>query len=436
MRRSPKTDEQRPEFVPLYRPFIDKIPIPEAGICDAPNVGMCISTEWMPIIRGLFAVLDQPDIWDTTDPDEIFAVRQQIKELMTMGNCLCGYSESLRIVINNTDLTYNTQLVQIFLADGLDGVAPDRPDTAFDEDSGDTGQEIIDRHKAMCAAVHDYVITVVQKGIFDSFLPDAVTLLATGVISFLLTPLAGIVYRTGVQIMETLINMVANKPSIIELVTCCMVEGLEGKAITEANFATALDGCGFGALSDEAFVADAVKMGLDDTGNFLAFVRTLDDYNNMDQEGYECPCQEEVCAVDFTIDDGGFEAQSGGPLAIYDAGLGWDNGPVGTSNHRIHILFFLSEDIAMTEAGFSINWTGDRDLLWELFLHDDTSIIHQEEQETGPEVSEVNWEFSEVTGVKRIRFTIVTTTGLQSDFEGHIVEGHYTGDICDFPAQS
>ncbi len=434
-RRQPKTDDQRVEFIPNFRPFIAPIAIPDKGVCEDGSYGFCINAEWMIIIRGLLHTLDQPDVWDSADPDDIFAVRQQVRELTSMGQCLCGYPASNQIINYNTNLAIQLALIQIFDVDGLDGVAPDRPDTSFSEDTGDTGDEIIQREVALCWAVTDYVTTVVEQGIFNAFISDAVTMIATGVISFLLTPIAGIAYVFASTVAETLINKVANDPDLIALVACCMKDGLEGQTISEANFEASLDGCGFGLLSDEAFVADAVKTGLGDKGNYLAFVRMLSDYMDATVPESECPCVEPTCMVDFTIDDGGFVAQSGGPLAIYDAGLGWDNGPVSTSNHRIHILFFLSEDIAMTEAGFSISWTGDRDLLWELFLHDDTSIIHSESQETGPEVNEVNWEFSEVTGVKRIRFTIVTTSGLQTDFEGHIVEGHYTGDICDFPAQ-
>lgn len=436
-RRQPITDEQRAEFIPNFRPFLTPIPIPTPGICDSPSMSLCINYEWLPIIRGLLHVLDQPDVWDTTDADELFNVRQQIKEISAMSGCLCGYGKTDLQIRNIVDITLNNQLVQIFNADGLDGVAPDRPDSTFDTDSGDTGDEIREREIALCWAVQDYVTTVVEKGIFNAFIPDAITMLTTGGIAFLVGPIGGLVYRVASEIFETVINMVANDAELIEKVSCCMLDGLQGLALTEANFATALDGCGFGALSDEAFIADAVRMGLDDTGNFLSFVSVLGSYMNVVDILDECPCDPDGCIVDFTIDDADFVAQTGanGPLATYDAGQGWDNGPSGVVNHRIHIEYTFSELIAITSAGWTITYNSQNNIQWRLILFDEfeAELLNVYTDYDENTLSQ-DFNFPEVTGVKRIRFTVVTTSsGL--DFNGHIVEGRYTGDICDFPAQ-
>jgi len=425
-RRPVRTDEQRAEFVPNFRPFVSPIPIPSPGICDEPAVALCINAEWMPIIRGLFHVLDQPDIWDTEDADEIFAARQQIQELMSMGDCLCGYGATDLTIQGVVNLTLHNQYIQVFELDGLDGVAPDRPDTAFDEDAGDTGDEIREREIALCWAVTDYVTTVVEKGIFNAFVPDAVTLIATGIISFLITPIGGLVYALASAVAEEMINKVANDPALIEQVACCMLNGLEGQTITEANFAAALDGCGFAPLSDEAFVSDAVKDGLGDTGNFLAFVARLGAYMNTVDILDECPCDTGATCVDFTIDEQGFSADirpGPTPGALYDPGVGWDNPVTASINHRISIKHLFDEDIAFTSVTIkTVNTLSGEAIRFSFELFDDLGVsLEQDFIDIDPPVQEHTFNFAEVTGVRDINVRAIKPSN-QVDFPGHIVE--------------
>lgn len=369
-RRSPKTDEQRVEFIPLYRPFTGKIPIPGPGICEPPGQSMCINYQWMPIIRGLLHTLDQPDIWDSDDDDDIFAVRQQVRELVAMKGCVCGYPPGLQITNITVNTILNLQYVEIFEEGGLDAVAPDRPDTSFSEDTGDTGNEISRRRVALCLATKDYVSTVIQQGIFNAFIPDAVTLLTAGAISFFLGPLGGLVYKLSSDIMEALINKVAESPEIIELVSCCMFEALEGEDITEANFEASLDNCGFGLLSDEAFAMDAVASGLDDQGNFLTFVAHLSAFFENTDDDTQCACPaEEGCLSDWTIDEGGwtpFQAR-----ALYVEDTGWDNSPSGGLNHFITIEWTHDADFDVAEVRVNIDTDEDDDIQWNFLIQDE-----------------------------------------------------------------
>jgi len=424
-RRPVRTEEQREEFIPNFLPFVTPITIPAAGICEDPAINLCINSTWMPIIRGLFQVLDQPDVWDTEDDDEIFAVRQQIKELMAMGDCLCGYGATDAVIRLSVDLTLHNQYVKIFNDDGLDGVAPDRPDTAFDEDAGDTGDEIRRRELALCGAVTDYVTSVVEKGIFNAFIPDAVTLLTSGAISFLVGPLGGLVYRFASEVFEAIINKVANDPGLIEDVACCMLNGLEGKAITEANFEAALDDCGFGPVSDQAFISDAVKTGLDDTGNFLSFVAILGGYMDVVDILDVCPCDTGADCVDFTIDEQGFSPDiRPGPVlgALYVAGVGFDNPVAASINHRISIKHLFDEDIAFTSVTIkTVNTLSDTiRFSFELFDEFGTSL-EQDFIDIDPPVQEHTFNFSEVTGVRDINVRAIKPSN-QLNFPGHIVE--------------
>ena len=433
--RSPKTDDQRVEIVPLYRPFINPIPIPTAQICDAPAHSMCVSTEWMPIIHGLLAVLDQPDIWDSEDEDEIFAVRQQVREFASMGTCLCGYGATDQSVRLAVDITLNNQLVQIFTADGLDGVAPDRPDTFFDEDSGDSGDEIARRQVALCWAVFDYIVTVVEKGIFNAFISDSTTIVATGVIAFLVNPLAGLLYAFASEIAEDLINKVANNPSAIEDVACCMLEALQGVAITEGAFTASLDGCGFALLSDEAFVADAVKIGLAETGNFLAFVAVLGGYMNVTDILSECPCEvEEGCFSDFGIDEGGWTPRN--TQAVFSAEGGWKPSASPSINDRITIHFEQGTDIRVKIIKFTAVNTDDEDWEWSCTLRDDVGDLIESQTVVHPAgTTQATLVMSEPAGVREL---VVRVLGL--DFPSDSVKGFITsftmldGD-CIFPSQ-
>ncbi len=434
-RRQPKTDDQRVEFIPNFRPFLTPITIPSVDVCAAASVALCISYEWMPIIRGLFHVLDQPDVWDTEDPDELFAVRQQVKELMAMGECLCGYDKTTQQIQVSTDINLNFNLETVFNAGTLDDIAPDRPDTSFSEDTGDDVNEAIRREVALCWAVQDYVTTVVEKGIFNAFIPDAVTFITAGGISFLIGPLGGLLYTLASTVAETLINIVAQKPSIQGDVACCMYDNLLGKAITEANFAASLDNCGFGLLSDEAFVRDAVASGIDKTGNFLAFVRILGDYMDGTEDTSVCLCTVPTCTADFTIDEGGFTARDS--QAVYVTAQGWDNALPTPADHIINIHFEHDEDWACNQVRVTlINDEDVEDILCLLRTRDSVdALIEAEQAFISPGTTTVTFTMDSSSAVRTLQLRFDAQGFPQNQFMGLITKVEVLDGDCVFPDQ-
>ncbi len=433
-RRTPHTDAQRVEFIPNYRPFVKPIPIPEAHICDSPAYGMCISAEWMPIIRGLFYVLDQPDVWDSEDPDEIFAVRQQVRELMSMGQCMCGYGGGSRVINKAVNTTINLQLQAIFAVDGLDGVAPERPDTYYDEDSGDNTAEAIQRKVALCWAVHDYCVTVIEDGIFNAIIPESAQLAATGVISFLWSPLVGILVYAAVDLVKEMIQVLAEDPDLVEAVACCMYAGLGGEAIDQPTFEGSLDDCGFTPLSDEDVVASVIRSTLSDNGNWLGFVATLGGYMDVTDLLSTCPCDGPVCMVDFTVFEGGFEPIQPN-MAEWLDGQGWHHDIVVTYDHMINIDFthtsaFSVEQIRLTFTNSEP--IEDINVLTRTRMDDDTLV---EVQDTvlspGETVAILNYAIS--GAVERLHFRIEAEGFPENAIMAHLVKLEFLVGDCVLP---
>lgn len=434
-RRLPKTDDQRVEFVPNFRPFISPIPIPTVGICDAPAYGVCINAQWWSIIRGLLHTLDQPDVWESEDPDDIFAVRQEVREVASMSGCLCGYPPGIWVTNIAVNRTLNLQLNEIFEDGGLPAVAPDLPDTSYSEDTGDTGNEVARRRVALCWAVHDYVATIVEQGIFNAFISDTTTLLATGAISFFLGPLGGLVYAVGSNVMETLINLVADDPDLITAVSCCMYDNLLEADLTQANFESSLDGCGFGALSDEAFVADAIRSGLDNQGNWLSFMAMLGSFMNVTDETSNCICPVDPgCLSDFTIDNGDWHAVLAS--AIYSAGIGWAPSTSGGNNHRIIIGYTHTEDFTLTKVRVTCTNDDDENWQWRLATRDEFDVVIDNiliELPTG--TTEHTFVLSGATNIRDVRARVDAVEGLQDRIEGHIVKIEILDGDCVLPEQ-
>lgn len=369
----PKTDEMRVEVIPNFRPFLGKLKIPVEGICDEPCTVYRVNNNWRKYFISAMLILDQPDIWDSADPDAILAARREVRELVGMSPCGCGTDPVGVQILNATNHDYQLAIEQLFIAGGIDAVAPDRPDTTYDTDSGDVDGEIYERSIALCWAVRDYVNTVIEQGIFSQIVPDEGVIIATSVTAFLLGPLAGVVYRVGIEIMSQLIQLVANDPDLINEVACCMLDGLIGETISEATFAASLDGCGFAALSDEDIVAFVIREGLDDQNNFLAFVKALGGYMSAANVLSDCPCSPPVCQTDFTIDEGGWTSKFGRALYVED--VGWDNIASGAFNHLIRIEFENDADWNLAVGRVLLKNTDSGDLRVLSRLRDAADVV-------------------------------------------------------------
>lgn len=80
--------------VPRYATRLNPTPIPTAHWDDDPLYCLKVNDQWISHILGVMIALDQPDTWIGT-PDEIYAARQQVNEIMVafmeqcdpMSNC-------------------------------------------------------------------------------------------------------------------------------------------------------------------------------------------------------------------------------------------------------------------------------------------------------------------------------------------------------------
>jgi len=232
-------------------------------------------------------------------------------------------------IINRTILRQNLrlQLRLEFVANGLNGIAPDRPDTFFNEDSGDAGDEIQQRENALCNACFDYVNTISQD-IWDIALGTGVTIttFATPIL-FAVNPIAAAAAAVlAMVITQEVLDAVADETNRISI-ACCMYDNLQGEAVTQANFESSLTGCGFGPLTQVEIMRDAVEATLNDDGNWYAFVSVMGGFMAASTAALaECVCTETFTHIfDFTIDDQDWEnrAEDARAFGVYNPGVGW-----------------------------------------------------------------------------------------------------------------
>lgn len=127
-------------MVPRYAPRLKPTIIPGAAWNDAPLFCLKLNDEWVSHVLGALTVLDQHDTWIGT-PEEIFAARQQVNEIMAAFMHLCE-EPMLEFRVEDCDLQYREgaedewiSLGNVCGADGEDG-APGA-DGADGEDGAD-----------------------------------------------------------------------------------------------------------------------------------------------------------------------------------------------------------------------------------------------------------------------------------------------------------
>jgi len=196
-------------------------------------------------------------------------VYEQVRD--SMGQC----SQAETFISVTVTTNFRMQLMIEFTANGLDGIAPDRPDTFWDEDSGDVGDEIVQRENALCNACMDYVNTIADD-LAKKILAAGITgIPAITPVAMAIAPVAGAIFIGALSILTELTIDAVNDPEIRRMVACCMYDNLKGIVISEANFNASMTGCGFPALSDEEIVRDMLEAGVNDRANYLAFVNVL-----------------------------------------------------------------------------------------------------------------------------------------------------------------
>lgn len=251
-----------------------------------------------------------------------------------------------------------------------DGVNPDsvNPDTPNDYYSGDGS---VDRENALCTACKIYVYSYVTKWSETATIALGVAL----VVSILsgITVVGGII---SIAILGSLVYMTQDyldaiqNTDALDRVACCMLDALNGTAITMANFETCLDACAFAGGTDEYLITELVMSDLDKLDNWLSFINQIGNSYPLAQIGvYDCPCTEDwESIVDFTVDDYGFVFQttSGNPVGSWSNGVGLIceyNNPPDVNQLNGYLPFDTSTLTSMQVVGSFTEATGQNQSL-------------------------------------------------------------------------
>lgn len=198
---------------------------------------------------------------------------------------------------------YNTQqllnqVIQQQLLNLYDGtpssVNPNAPDDFF-------ASVDPDRQTALCLAAQAWVGSLVQNYLVRAGIALGLSGLIVGLLGIFgpLGIVAGIVLGGALGYISLQGFEAAQDESAINDVVCCMIDNLDGLAISHANFQTALDGCGFDVGSNSDLLKTIVAAELGSEGNYVAFINALGQSYSMAQAGVVC---EVSCLVCDTVD--------------------------------------------------------------------------------------------------------------------------------------
>lgn len=101
---------------------------------------------------------------------------------------------------------------------------------------------------------------------------------------------AGLVLGTSLAIALADFEEAWSDTNAQNKVRCCMFDALTAQPLTEATFATSLDGCGFDPDSHEERIRMGIAPLLADSGNWLAFLRCLNIAADDGTEACDCAC--------------------------------------------------------------------------------------------------------------------------------------------------
>lgn len=239
------------------------------------------------------------------------------------------------------------------------------PLTPDDYYSGDDSQDRLD---ALCTACKIYVYSYAQNWVQKAQI--ALGIVAVVGLAASITVVGGIIASVlvgGLAYITSLALTAMQDKDALNDVACCMYNYLTGKAITNANFLTCLDGCGFTEGSNAAIVRDIVASDLTQFKNWLTFINQIgDSYEYATYGIIDCPCGDGTWehTFDFEVSDGGWTPSDFGwsvsELATYVPSSGWSyvNTFDGVGSYRrvcgIQIDF---ADTTITEIEMSFNYT-------------------------------------------------------------------------------
>lgn len=432
-RRPIRTEDQRVEFIPNYLPFRPPIPIPTAGICDTPSTMYCINNEWRAYFIGAMQSLVQMDVWDSEDEELVLDAIQQVLGLISMPTAPCSPFGGAATDSGQNDEILSELNQQIFDVGGLPAIAPTRPDTTFDFDSGDDTEEQARRLIALCWATHDYVNSVAEKGILQAVNIQPGIVLVGAVLAVLAFPVYGIVFVAATAALIVGMSAALNGDEDITAVACCMNEALIGQTVTEANFAASLDSCPDLSGTGQLLLAELVQTTLGSEKNWLAFVKSLGSFMNATDDVSRCPCADPQCALDFRIDEGNWVNVNN--LAFYVDGVGWRPGLSGVGNHILHFQFTASpvSDLVMIRFTIKNDETNDADVRFRL-IDDLGGIIEQEDAVLSAGQTSMTFVLAAGLDYEIMRFRAIRQ-GLEVLLNIHVTDVEILSGDCVFPEQ-
>lgn len=214
-----------------------------------------------------------------------------------------------------------------FDSGGIPELNPNTPTTFY------SGTGSIEEVNALCMAVDTYI-----RSYLDSWRQTALATLALGGIALIFTavnPLLGLIAGlvvTGLSFITKTATDAATDETAIQQLVCCMNTALDGADVTEANFQTSLDACGFTTGSNASIIRDIVASDLDKQGNWLSFLNALGDATVLTQANvvFDCPCANNwAWTSDFNTDQNIWVPIALNPpfdtdRAVWNVGTGWN----------------------------------------------------------------------------------------------------------------
>ncbi len=306
-------------------------------------------------------------------------------------------------------LTLQTEIFNRYDGTNPNSINPNAPNDDYDGDGS------FDRLDALCEACDAFVRSMVSD--YQNRIGLALGLAAgLPILTLVFPPIGmiavGLAAGAGVLLSVTALEATQDETAIQDVI-CCMYTNLVPLALTQANFETALDSCGFDTGSHQAIVRDAVAGALTDEKAWAVFVDALGNAYSQITAGidYPCSCNTFCHTFDFTVDDGGW-VNSAFTYAYgeWTGGVGWEDtlNPDSTDTHMYREIAIDRTFTSRTITKITIHYTrtfGTQDAVSnDVIAKDNYDIgnrIYNQDNTTSD--NPIVWEGEEATGFINIQ---------------------------------
>jgi hypothetical protein len=275
-----------------------------------------------------------------------------------------NYDSEVDALLNNYDILYDLG--------GIAGLNANTP-TDFFQGDGST-----DRDNALCTASNIYVRSYAQNWITKAEVALGVAIITSVLVSISIVGgiIAGTVLAGLALITQTALDAFKDDDAI-DNVVCCMIAGLDGLAVNQANFETAFDSCGFTVGTNEAIIRDIIASDIDQWNNYLSFLNALGDAYVLAQAGVvSCP----DCTLEVIRLNGNGNAQCAvliwGAAPPYDTPIGYYDIPTdsyvggqstGQDYALLNVTYTFPSAVTIKNVSLSSSLSVTRDLAGSSF---------------------------------------------------------------------